>query len=188
MLDQQTQRLHQVVEEVLQLTRFEAGRLDIRLQPVSLVPFLQSLVEKMQAEWISGDHTCFLHTPDEEILVWADAGLLEIVLRNLFDNARKYTPPSTLVEVETEIIASTGQVDIRVIDDGPGIPADQQEHIFERFSRGPQSSRELDAWIRAGATYRAETDARTQWLYSSRKARLRSMLCALIMDGGRWPG
>ena len=145
MLDQQTQRLHQVVEEVLQLTRFEAGRLDIRLQPVSLVPFLQSLVEKMQAEWISGDHTCFLHTPDEEILVWADAGLLEIVLRNLFDNARKYTPPSTLVEVETEIIASTGQVEIRVIDDGPGIPADQQEHIFERFSRGPQSS---ENWTR----------------------------------------
>ena len=145
MLDQQTQRLHQVVEEVLQLTRFEAGRLDIRLQPVSLVPFLQSLVEKMQAEWISGDHTCFLHTPDEEILVWADAGLLEIVLRNLFDNARKYTPPSTVVEVETEIISSTGQVEIRVIDDGPGIPADQLEHIFERFSRGPQSS---ENWTR----------------------------------------
>ena len=144
-LDQQTQRLHQVVEEVLQLTRFEAGHLQVRLRPLSFSRFLQSLVEKVNAEWISSDHYCILHKPAEETLVWADGGLLEIVLRNLFDNARKYTPPNTMVEVETEIITSTGQVEIRVIDHGPGIPEDQLEHIFERFSRGSQSS---DNWTR----------------------------------------
>ncbi|MGZ3609640.1 MAG: sensor histidine kinase [Ktedonobacteraceae bacterium] len=144
-LDQQTRRLHQVVEEVLQLTRFEAGRLDVRLQPLPLVPFLQSLVDNIQAEWNNEDHFCIYHTPANDMLVWADAGLLEIVLRNLFDNARKYTPPGTLVEVETEIISSTGQVEIRVIDHGPGIPDDQFEHIFERFARGSQSA---DNWTR----------------------------------------
>ena len=66
-------------------------------------------------------------------------------MRNLFENTRKYTPPDTLVEVETEIISSTGQVEIRVVDDGPGIPADQLENIFERFSRGPHSS---ENWTR----------------------------------------
>ena len=80
-----------------------------------------------------------------EALVWADGGLLEIVLRNLFDNARKYTPPGTMVEVETEIITTTGLVEIRVIDHGPGIPEDQLDHIFERFSRGSQAS---DNWTR----------------------------------------
>jgi len=144
-LDQQTQRLHQVVEEVLQLTRFEAGHLEVRLQPLSLSHFLQSLVGKVNAEWISSDHYCILHEPGEKTLIWADGGLLEIVMRNLFDNARKYTPPGTLVEVETEIITSTGRVEIRVIDHGPGIPENKLEHIFERFSRGSQSS---DNWTR----------------------------------------
>ena len=139
-LDQQTRRLHQVVEEVLQLTRFEAGHLEVHLQPLSLSRFLRSLVEKVNTELISSDHYIILHKPSEETLVWADGGLLEIVLRNLFDNVRKYTPPGTVVEVETEIITSTGQVEIRVIDHGPGIPEDQLEHIFERFSRGSQSS------------------------------------------------
>lgn len=144
-LDQQTRRLHQVVEEVLQLTRFEADHIDLRLQPLSLSCFLQSLVEKARAEWISSGHDCMYHTSAEEIKVWADSGLLEIVLRNLFDNARKYTPPGTRVEVETEHITSTGQVEIRIIDHGPGIPEDQLEHIFERFSRGAQSS---ENWTR----------------------------------------
>lgn len=139
-LDQQTQRLRQVVEEVLQLTRLDAGRLEVRLQPLSITRFLRSLVEKVQAEWTTSDHCIMLHGPAEEIMVWADGGLLEIVLRNLFDNARKYTPQGTAIEVETDITVSTGQVQIQVIDYGPGIPADQLEHIFERFSRGAQSS------------------------------------------------
>jgi signal transduction histidine kinase len=139
-LEQQTRRLRQVVEEVLQLTRFDAGRLEVCLQPLSLACFLRSLVEKIHEEWIGSDHWIIVHELAEEVLVWADSGLFEIVLRNLFDNARKYTPQGTAIEVETEISTATGQVQLRVIDHGPGIPEDQLEHIFERFSRGNQSS------------------------------------------------
>jgi K+-sensing histidine kinase KdpD len=139
-LDQQTGRLRQVVEEVLQLTRFDTGRLEVHLQPLSITHFVRSLVEKVHAEWISSDRCIIFHEPAEEILVWADSGLLEIVFRNLFDNARKYTPQGTAIEVEAEITTSTDQVRIRVIDHGPGIPEDQLEHIFERFSRGSHST------------------------------------------------
>jgi PAS domain S-box-containing protein len=139
-LDQQTGRLRQVVEEVLQLTRFDTGRLEVHLQSLSITRFLRSLVEKVHAEWIGSDRCIIFHEPAEEILVWADGGLLEIVFRNLFDNARKYTPEDTAIEVEAEMTTSTGQVQIRVIDHGPGIPEDQLEHIFERFSRGIHST------------------------------------------------
>ncbi len=139
LLDQQTRRLRQVVEEVLRLTRFDAGRLEAHVQPLSITHFLRGLVEKINAEWISSDHYIILHESTKEIQVWADDGLLEIVLRNLFDNARKYTPQGTAVEVETEVIASTRQTQIRVIDHGPGIPESQLEYIFERFSRGTHS-------------------------------------------------
>jgi two-component system, OmpR family, sensor histidine kinase VicK len=139
-LDQQTGRLRQVVEQVLQLTRFDTGRLEVYLQPLSITRFVRSLVEKVHAEWIDNDRCIIFHEPAEEILVWADGGLLEIVFRNLFDNARKYTPEGTAIEVEAEMTTSTGQVQIRVIDHGPGIPEDQLEHIFERFSRGTHST------------------------------------------------
>jgi PAS domain S-box-containing protein len=139
-LDQQTRRLRQVVEEVLQLTRFDAGRLEICVQPLPIARFLRSVADKVQAEWNSSDHCIIIHEPAEEVLVWADGGLLEIVLRNLFDNARKYTPQGTAIEVETEVSTASGQLQIRVIDHGSGIPEDQLEHIFERFSRGSQSS------------------------------------------------
>ncbi|HEX9132895.1 MAG TPA: ATP-binding protein [Ktedonobacteraceae bacterium] len=140
LLDQQTQRLRQVVEEVLQLTRFEAGRLPVQVQPVSLIHFLRSLVERINVEWSDGDHYIILHESAQEVPVWADGGLLEIVLRNLFENARKYTPQGTAVEVATERIEALGQVQVRVIDHGPGIPGDQLESIFERFSRGTQAA------------------------------------------------
>lgn len=139
-LDQQTRRLRQVVEEVLQITRFDAGRLKASLQPLPLSSFLHGLVEKMRAEWSTGDHCFILHEPAEEIEVWADSVLLEIVLRNLFDNARKYAPQGSPIEIETDVTASNGQFEVRVVDHGSGIPEDQLEHIFERFSRGTQSS------------------------------------------------
>ena len=144
-LDQQTRRLRQVVEEVLQLTRFDAGHLEVQLQPLSVMRFLQSLVEKINVEWMGSDHYIILHECTEEILIWADDGLLEIVLRNLFENAYKYTPQGTAVEVKMGIGAETGQAQIQVIDHGPGIPEDQLEHIFERFARGVQSA---GAWTR----------------------------------------
>jgi two-component system sensor histidine kinase VicK len=138
-LDQQTRRLRHVIEEVLQLTRFDAGRLEVRLEPLPLTHFLRSLVEKVQVEWNSSDHPIVLHKPEQEIMVWADGGMLEIVLRNLFDNARKYTPQGTVIEVVWKNI-TTDQVQICVTDQGSGIPQNQLEHIFERFSRGTQSS------------------------------------------------
>jgi PAS domain S-box-containing protein len=139
-LDQQTRRLCRVVEEVLQLTRFETGRLEVHLQPLSITHFLRNLVENIHTDWTNNDRSITFLEPAEEILAWADEGLLEIVFRNLLDNARKYTPLGSTIELETESAPTSGQVHIRVIDQGSGIPEDQLEHIFERFSRGTQSS------------------------------------------------
>ncbi len=139
-LDQQTRRLREVVEEVLQLTRFDAGRLEVHLQPLSISRLIQGVADRMRSEWTGDTHCIIVREPTSDIRVWADSGLLEIVFRNLFDNARKYTPQGTPIEVETELDTATNQVRIRVSDHGPGISADQIDHIFKRFSRGSQSS------------------------------------------------
>lgn len=139
-LQQQTRRLSQVVEEVLQLTRFEAGRMQIHLQPLSIVEFLRSIITTMRQEWIGDERSIRLRTSGVEPLVWADPDLLEIVIRNLLDNAHKYTPVGSPIEVEVKGVNTTGLVLVQIIDHGPGIPPEQQSDIFERFLRGTNSS------------------------------------------------
>ncbi len=76
----------------------------------------------------------------EETLVWADRNMLEIIVRNLLDNARKYTPMSSSVTLSLLPASDAGEVQLRIEDDGPGIPKEQLESIFERFSRGVHTS------------------------------------------------
>jgi len=144
-LEQQTRRLRAVIEEVLQVTRLEAGRLSVRLRPLPLVAFLRALLERVRAEGGGDTRTVRLRVTDDETLVWADPAMLEIVLRNLLDNARKYTPAGSVVEVEVRDDPAAGRVQVRVRDHGPGIPPDQRERIFERFARGGRAGAE---WTR----------------------------------------
>jgi signal transduction histidine kinase len=142
-LEQQTRRLRTVVEEVLQVTRLQAGRLPVRLQPLPLRAFLHGLLERVRQDW-AGDERPVQMPGGDEVVVWADPAMLEVVLRNLLDNARKYTPPASPLEFEI-LSDAAGRVQVRLSDHGPGIPPDQIERIFERFSRGHRSASE---WTR----------------------------------------
>jgi signal transduction histidine kinase len=139
-LHQQTRRLRQVVEEVLQLTRFEAGHLQIHLKPLPIGQFLRSLLDRTRLEWVGEERIIRLRVPQGDPQVWADRDLLEIVLRNVLDNARKYTPTESHIEVEVEAANAKGRVRVRVMDHGPGIPPERLGQIFERFSRGKHAS------------------------------------------------
>jgi PAS domain S-box-containing protein len=139
-LRQQTGRLRAVVEEVLLVTRLEAGRLPVRLQPLVLPTFVQQLVARVHEDWTGDDRPILLTIPDEDLRVWADPRMLEIVLRNLFDNARKYTAVGSALELEIRPEAAGTYVQLRLGDHGPGIPAGQRERIFERFARGDHAS------------------------------------------------
>jgi PAS domain S-box-containing protein len=139
-LQQQTRRLRQVIEEVLQLTRVDAGRLQVHLQPVPIAEFLNSAMENTRLAWIGDDRALSLHTPQVDPLVWADRALLEIVVRNLLDNARKYSPPGGSIEVQVDLAPTGDRVLVRVDDQGAGIPPEQLQRIFGPFSRGAHSS------------------------------------------------
>ncbi len=139
-LNHQTRRLRQVVEEVLQLTRFEAGRLPVDLQPLPVVQSICEFVDAMHREWVNEERELTLETAIEETSVWADRSMLEIIFRNLLDNARKYTPAHTPVTITLLPSSQSEEVLIRVDDYGPGIPEEHLESIFERFSRGTQTS------------------------------------------------
>ena len=123
-------RLSYTVNNLLDMSRIEAGGLSISPTPCTLADIIRSGVEQVNRY---AGRTVTLNIPPDLPLVHVDAHYIEVVIRNLIENAIKYSAPDTPVEV---IAAREGdQVIVRVIDQGIGIPPDKAEAIFDRFHR-----------------------------------------------------
>ena len=123
-------RLTQLVQTILDISRLEAGKLEINLGPVALRPLMEQAAEVVLVP--KGRPLEWKFTPDLPP-VWADEIHLEEIIRNLMRNAEKYSPPETPIQL---CACQEGErVRISVKDHGPGIPPESQQYIFERFSR-----------------------------------------------------
>jgi signal transduction histidine kinase len=122
-----------LINDVLDLAKIEAGRVELELSQVALPDILRSAVS-MHAERASrAGVEISLRTDPDEITVTADARRLRQVVFNLLSNAVKFTPANGRVEISTRV--DDGQVEIAVADTGPGIAAEDLETIFEEFEQ-----------------------------------------------------
>lgn len=121
-------RLDNLIGNLLALSRLQAGALSVSLQPVAL----DAVVGEALIDAEAGDVA--VNVPDDLPLVVADPGLLERVVANLVDNARKFSPPGQQVQVEAEML-DDGRISLRVIDHGPGVPEDEWTRMFAPFQR-----------------------------------------------------
>ena len=134
-VESETERMTQLVEDMLLLARLDTGRPLEREQ----VDVSRLVVDAVSDAHIAGpDHQWSLDLPDEPVTVVGDEARLHQVLANLLANARTHTPPGTSVTTSLADDDSGGAV-LTVADDGPGIPAWLQPEIFERFARGDSS-------------------------------------------------
>jgi PAS domain S-box-containing protein len=129
----QVDRLTKLVRILLDVSRLSSGRFALDRQPVALRPLLSRIVEMERAASQPPRHIDLV-LPASTPVVLADPDRLELALVNLIENARKYSPADTPIEVRLD--DGTDQVRISVRDEGIGIPAEEQEHIFDRFRRG----------------------------------------------------
>lgn len=133
-----------LVEDLLMLAKLEAGKDTLTLSKVNLDEVLMSVVARIQKLAQPKNvriNTSFISeapTKDFVAEVNGDEELIACLLENLIENAVKYTEPNTSVDVK--LISSAGKVEFTVSDEGPGIPLDQREKVFERFHRGYPSS------------------------------------------------
>jgi two-component system, OmpR family, sensor histidine kinase KdpD len=129
MIDEETDRLNGLVGNLLDMSRIQAGALELTSAPVGLEEVLPAAVHSLGLE----DEAVDLDVPDSLPRVIADRALLERALANLIQNAVRFSPTGRRVR----IIAGTidGVVDVRVVDRGPGVPLDQRERIFLPFQR-----------------------------------------------------
>jgi signal transduction histidine kinase len=133
----ESERLHRLVEDLLVLSRVERGALVVDAEPLEPRRLIERIVAHEAAELPTIDIQldCELNLP----IVAGEATYVEQILRNLLNNAAKYTPPGTPVEVSVR--RSPDGVAIRVEDRGPGVPEASMERIFELFYRDPDSAR-----------------------------------------------
>jgi two-component system sensor histidine kinase KdpD len=133
-------RLTQFVQTILDVSRLEAGRLTLNWGPVAIAPMLHRSVEvilgtRRKVKWT---------LPSEIPPVWADEVHYEQIIRNLLRNADKYSLPESPIEINVHVNAS--DISIEVADHGAGIAPEMQEKIFERFQRGHNGESAPPGW------------------------------------------
>jgi len=134
-METQINAITRLVEELLDVSKIQAGRLEYLQEMVDLDALLREIADTMQQTHPS--HSILVHSSVQASLL-GDRDRLAQVLTNLLSNAIKYSPDAQTVEVELSSSPETATV--RVRDHGLGIPREQREKIFERFYRaaGPQ--------------------------------------------------
>jgi PAS domain S-box-containing protein len=127
----QAQRLERLIEDLLEVTRLEAGAGLIDATAVDAVDLVRQVVERFTSE--DAGRAVHVVAPDHAVWCRGDWMRIDQVLGNLLSNAMRYAPPNEPVEVR---LAPQGrEVVFEVRDWGPGIPIDEQSRIFERFHR-----------------------------------------------------
>ncbi|SDD57605.1 HAMP domain-containing sensor histidine kinase [Auraticoccus monumenti] len=129
-VESEAERMSRLVEDLLLLARLDSGP-SVQLAPTDVSELVVNAVS--DARVAGPGHQWALDLPGEPVVALADHHQLHQVVVNLLANARTHTPPGT--HVTTALRAEEGWAVVTVTDDGPGIPADTVERVFERFTR-----------------------------------------------------
>ena len=133
-LRHETTRLHRLVESLLNFGRLEAGAFEYRFEPVDLAALVGDVVDEFRKEFAASGHRFEFRADRGLPPLRVDREALGRALWNLLDNAVKYSPGRPAIWVD---LAREGKrVALRVRDQGPGIPVEEQKEIFNKFVRG----------------------------------------------------
>lgn len=130
-IQQQTQRLNQLIDELLDLDWLQQDNLSLHRQPLDLAGLARRVVEEFQP--LLERHTLTLRAPDEPQMISGDEPRMRHVLQELIQNALTYSPEGGAVRLAIEPEAE--QVCIHISDPGIGVPSAAQSQIFQRFYR-----------------------------------------------------
>jgi two-component system sensor histidine kinase KdpD len=135
-LGEKSMRMADMVTKLLDMARIQSGEIRLHAEWQSIEEIIGSAVKSAQG--ILGQRSVSVRIEPEVSLVECDAVLIERVLFNLLENAGKYTPPQTPVEVFVGVQDDELRVSVR--DHGPGVAKGQEDLIFEKFTRGHSES------------------------------------------------
>ena len=130
-------RMHALVNNLLDMAKIESGEIRLKKDWYTLEEIVGSAVRSVEP--ILSNHRVKTSLPHDLPLIECDAVLIERVLANLLENATKYTPPQSSIEI-TAYTQPDHSLAVSIIDNGSGIPAGQEHVLFEKFTRGEVES------------------------------------------------
>lgn len=139
-MSENSDRLVRMIEDLLDRTRIETGRLEVHPADVDLEPCLAEVIEQLRPLAQAKQHSLEFHRADTEIIVWADRDRLIQAVVNLVQNAIKFTTPGGTVSVACRLL-NHRRATVLVQDTGPGIEPEYLDKIFEPFFRIQQGQR-----------------------------------------------
>lgn len=140
LIEQQSDRLARLVTNLLDMTRIEAGALEIRQTAMPLDELVEESLANLGGSLAPGQVSVV--APTDLPMLCIDHVLISQVLANLVDNAERVSPPGSPIRIEARVVAGVSdRVEIAVADDGPGIPATERERVFEMFSQNGRGGR-----------------------------------------------
>jgi two-component system sensor histidine kinase KdpD len=133
----EARRLNRLLADMLSLARIESGALHLTLEPVQLGDAVAAAAERLKR---TAPERAIEWDPKEAgVSVLADWDSLGQIFDNLLDNANRFAPPATPINVRVSQ-EEPGLVTIRVLDRGPGVPLAMRERLFTRFVKGPSNA------------------------------------------------
>jgi signal transduction histidine kinase len=126
----ETDRLSALVTDLLDLSKIQAGTFVVHREPCALAPLVERAAARVRPPLGA---RLGLDLPPDLPLFHADPPRVEAILRNLLENAAKYSPPDAPIRLDAERL--DGHLLVRVANDGPGIPPEHREKVFDRFYR-----------------------------------------------------
>jgi signal transduction histidine kinase len=139
----ESERLTTIVDQLLNVARLDTGDLQVNLAPIDVRAIVTDVVEVAEQAPSANGHRFVLDLPQEPLDAEADAEKLRQIVGNLVDNAVKFSPGGGTVTIAAR--RAEGRVEVRVVDEGVGIPEEEQRRIFKKFYRGESVSRDPTA-------------------------------------------
>jgi signal transduction histidine kinase len=135
------ERLIRLINDILDLSKIEAGKMQLRLQRMNLMDSVQRSVRTIKSYADSLNVQLAVESEESLPEIFGDKDRLDQVVTNLLGNAIKFSPPEGTVTIRVRALSEG--VECRVIDSGPGIPADQVDRIFDKFHQvaGPSKKK-----------------------------------------------
>ena len=131
--DEEADHLKELIDNAIELARLDITNIDVRLEPSDILGTVRDVVSSMRNEI---DNRELQITEDDSLpLISIDQRLVKLALKQLLDNALKYSSPNTPVEIRAK--QGDNALSLEVTDHGAGIPSQEQSKIFERFYRAP---------------------------------------------------
>ena len=133
-IQRHSDRLKSIIDDLLVLSRLESATPGLKFASLPLAPFFHGLVDEYRRRPAATEHEITVSVPAELGGLEADGEKLTQVFGNLLENALKYTPKGSRVEIGAQATIE-GEIECYVRDNGTGIPAEDLPHVFERFFR-----------------------------------------------------